>query len=778
MTLPKLPLNLLHEDVNKENIYNPAVRLAMKNSLLADNIVLERQTARARIVFSSWRNSNNEMIVIKLGVGLSRVSATFIIIEIIQLYGQLMFPITVVGPRLSSHAAGRLATQLATFEGDKLLCKYCSSIWTFKKRNKRVMNKHTLNSLIDTATSIADVFAAMPHKKERNTTCTLNEQLAKLCINDLLSTDPLLENTRIPVNDTSTESAYQQSSYYALRHMDRLLIEEAMQFYTRSIKYAIHNENISVSDMQDYSLVKNTIYRTFSNKKDIWQAFLCPELLRLEYSATLDNLVRLLAQVENDNYTLLFETLINQFDSASFTQLIDMLKRYLTRSYIVDCMPPALVLHVLVVMKRLYLLACKNEARLVDTLELFQCPELEKMIDFRKEYLNWQYINEGNLSRRFTLLDWPFLFDIDFKSYLVRIHAITQMHQASLDASVWQGIHTLYQRYLSNYSEMFAEREQQLQFMVESHMTLELRRNSMVEDVLNQLMSHANALKRPLRVKFVRGGEEGVDQGGLQKEMFEMVAQQLFDPVHDVGFPMAFEAKLLGHSLTLPLLHSMIPDIANGLQQLLDWPDDNVETVFSLTFSVDVIRFGQRVTEPLIEHGVTTPVTNANRHDFVALYLKHLEQRYFGTKFEAFKRGFSTVCDLAFIRKIFEPSSLYWAMRGSTELDFTILENNTTYEEGFTQDHQVIRYFWQIIHDMQPEQQREFLRFVTASDRAPPRGLQDVRFSIQRNGPDTDRLPSAYTCFGRLLLPEYSSMEKMREKLLIAIHNYAGFGLV
>lgn len=36
--------------------------------------------------------------------------------------------------------------------------------------------------------------------------------------------------------------------------------------------------------------------------------------------------------------------------------------------------------------------------------------------------------------------------------------------------------------------------------------------------------------------------------------------------------------------------------------------------------------------------------------DFVELYLKHLEQRYFGTKFEAFKRGFSTVCDLAFIK--------------------------------------------------------------------------------------------------------------------------------
>jgi len=62
-------------------------------------------------------------------------------------------------------------------------------------------------------------------------------------------------------------------------------------------------------------------------------------------------------------------------------------------------------------------------------------------------------------------------------------------------------------------------------------------------------------------------------------------------------------------------------------------------------------------------------------------------------------------------------------------------------------------------------------------------------FIIARHGPDSDmykysllfltclRLPSAHTCFNHLLLPEYSSKEKLREKLLIAINNSVGFGL-
>ena len=56
-------------------------------------------------------------------------------------------------------------------------------------------------------------------------------------------------------------------------------------------------------------------------------------------------------------------------------------------------------------------------------------------------------------------------------------------------------------------------------------------------------------------------------------------------------------------------------------------------------------------------------------------------------------------------------------------------------------------------------------------------GLARLKLIISRNGPDTDRLPTAHTCFNALLLSDYSSLEKLQEKLSIAIDNAEGFGL-
>ena len=56
-------------------------------------------------------------------------------------------------------------------------------------------------------------------------------------------------------------------------------------------------------------------------------------------------------------------------------------------------------------------------------------------------------------------------------------------------------------------------------------------------------------------------------------------------------------------------------------------------------------------------------------------------------------------------------------------------------------------------------------------------GLGRLSLVIQREGPDSDRLPSAHTCFNYLLLPEYASKEKLRSRLLTAIEHGQGFGL-
>jgi ubiquitin-protein ligase E3 A len=55
--------------------------------------------------------------------------------------------------------------------------------------------------------------------------------------------------------------------------------------------------------------------------------------------------------------------------------------------------------------------------------------------------------------------------------------------------------------------------------------------------------------------------------------------------------------------------------------------------------------------------------------------------------------------------------------------------------------------------------------------------LARLEFTVSRNGSDDTRLPSAHTCFNHLLLPAYSSLEVMRDKLRYAITHNEGFGL-
>ena len=71
---------------------------------------------------------------------------------------------------------------------------------------------------------------------------------------------------------------------------------------------------------------------------------------------------------------------------------------------------------------------------------------------------------------------------------------------------------------------------------------------------------------------------------------------------------------------------------------------------------------------------------------------------------------------------------------------------------------------------------RKLLEFVTASDRVPVGGMRNLQFTLQRNGIDDGHLPSSYTCYGILLLPEYSSREVLKDKLAMALENSKGFG--
>ena len=79
---------------------------------------------------------------------------------------------------------------------------------------------------------------------------------------------------------------------------------------------------------------------------------------------------------------------------------------------------------------------------------------------------------------------------------------------------------------------------------------------------------------------------------------------------------------------------------------------------------------------------------------------------------------------------------------------------------------------------IQVDLQKRFLFFCTGSDRVPIKGLGNLNFVISRNGADQERLPSAHTCFQHLLLPEYTTKERLRKQLLKAMQETEGFQLV
>ena len=91
---------------------------------------------------------------------------------------------------------------------------------------------------------------------------------------------------------------------------------------------------------------------------------------------------------------------------------------------------------------------------------------------------------------------------------------------------------------------------------------------------------------------------------------------------------------------------------------------------------------------------------------------------------------------------------------------------------------QVVKWLWDIVRELHADDQRRFLKFFTGSDRAPIGGLSNLRCIIQRDGPDSNKLPTSHTCFNTLLLPSYVSRLKMEERLRLAIDWSAqGFGL-
>eukprot|EP00873_Tetraselmis_striata_P013303 jgi/Tetstr1/433567/TSEL_022834.t1 len=352
---------------------------------------------------------------------------------------------------------------------------------------------------------------------------------------------------------------------------------------------------------------------------------------------------------------------------------------------------------------------------------------------------------------------------------------------------------------------------------------LRVRRSPhLVHDTLRQVEGAiaTDSLKKPLRVQFI--GEEGVDEGGVTKEFFQLLLRDIFDPDYgmfqydrdtclhwfrpstlvdqeqefklvgvmiglaiynsqllELNFPLVLYKKLMGGVPTLEDLKELSPEIFQSLKELMEHTGD-VESDFCLTFQIEYeTGFGELSSISLGTYNGDTPVTNLNREEFVKLYVKNLLSDRVELQYEAFSKGFHTMCSGPALR-MFRAEELESLICGSCSLNFDELERHTVYESGFTRESPSIANFWRVVHGFSEEQKRLFLSFVTGSGRVPIKGLSDLHppFTITKNGPHSERLPTAHTCFNTLLLPTYGDADTLERCLLTAINNAEGFGLM
>ncbi|KAN0066446.1 hypothetical protein ACQY0O_000540 [Thecaphora frezii] len=351
---------------------------------------------------------------------------------------------------------------------------------------------------------------------------------------------------------------------------------------------------------------------------------------------------------------------------------------------------------------------------------------------------------------------------------------------------------------------------------------IKVRRNHIFEDSYAEIMrQQPNDLKKRLMIKF--DGEDGLDYGGLSREFFFLLSHEMFNPFYclfeysahdnytlqinphsginpehlnyfkfigrvlglaifhrrflDAYFIVSFYKMILKKKITLSDLESVDADYHRSLQWMLD---NSIEGVVEETFTAVEDKFGEMVTVELKPGGEEIEVTDENKKEYVELMTEWRISRRVEEQFKAFISGFTELIPQDLIN-VFDERELELLIGGMSEIDVDDWKRFTDYR-GFTEQDQVVQWFWQCVKAWPAERKSRLLQFVTGTSRIPVNGFKDLqgsdgprRFTIEKSG-EVHQLPKSHTCFNRIDLPPYPSYETLESKLALAIEEGMGFG--
>ena len=354
-----------------------------------------------------------------------------------------------------------------------------------------------------------------------------------------------------------------------------------------------------------------------------------------------------------------------------------------------------------------------------------------------------------------------------------------------------------------------------------------VRREYVFEDSFQYLRKKTPAeMFGKLNIQF--RGEEGIDAGGVSREWFVLMGKKMFnedlalftssdsggatfqpnpnsaiqseDVNHldyfrfagrvigkalvdrqliDAYFTRSFYKHMLGEPLTPEDIEAVDPDYYKNLKWMLE---NDITNVLDLNFTAETDYFGKKETVELKPAGAGVAVTEANKKEYVNLVAEHRMITAIKPQITAFLQGFWELVPKRLI-SIFNNQELELLISGLPDINKADLKAHTEYT-GYVAASKVVRWFWEVVDEMDKEDTARLLQFCTGTSKVPLEGfkaLQGIsgpqKFQIHRAYGTQDRLPAAHTCFNQLDLIEYESKEKLKDRLLLAIHEGEfGFG--
>ncbi|XP_064190725.1 probable E3 ubiquitin-protein ligase HERC3 isoform X1 [Anguilla rostrata] len=538
----------------------------------------------------------------------------------------------------------------------------------------------------------------------------------------------------------------------------------------------------------------------------------CPVLQDSKYYITLTIPLAMAILRLDTNPSKVLDNWWSLMDCSVFSRLVEMYKSivvFLLTSGKAVLIPVFVDSYISATLKLLEKLHKVNQKAQHVEYNRFYIPDISNLVDIQEDYLKW-FLSKAEIKMRsppvqssVTLCAYPFILNAQAKTTMLQTDAELQMQMAVSGAN----LHNVFM--LLTLEPLLARNP----FLV-----LHVRRDHLVSDALRELTIYSDIdLKKPLKVIF--DGEEAVDAGGVTKEFFLLLLKELMDPVYgmftqntdsnllwfsdkcfvehnwfhligiicglaiynstvvDLHFPLVLYKKLLDVCPSLEDLKELSPTEGRSLQQLLDYEGDDVEETFCLNFAITREYYGLTEVKELVPGGENISVHKGNREEFVEGYLNYVFSDSVKELYSAFSSGFLKVCG-GKILSLFQPSELMAMVVGNNNYNWEEMEKNAVYKGEYSASHPTVKMFWEVFHEFPLEKKKQFLLFLTGSDRIPIHGMASLRIIIQSTAAEEHYLPVAHTCYNLLDMPRYQTKDTLRRRLTQAVEQYEGFSLV